>query len=138
MTNIVELGQYAKFLFPTHEIARLNKIGEFGVTRDDIDVTAHDSSGNADDWMAGQIHGGELTVSGFLTTGDTSGQMAAITDCLAGTKRIGTIQLPNVAKSTWTAMMYCKSYKIDSDLKGPLGIAMVFKVSGQPVWTAST
>jgi hypothetical protein len=135
MTADAELGQYTTLKFPTYAIAKLNKIGEFGVTRDDLDVTAHDTSGNADDWIAGQLHGGNLTVSGFLITSDTSGQMAAITDCLAGTKRTMTITLPNTDASTWVATAHCSSYKINPDLKGAIGITMTFKISGVPVWT---
>jgi len=135
MTADAELGQYTTFKFPTYAIAKLSKIGEFGVSRDDLDVTAHDTSGNADDWIAGQIHAGDITLTGFLITTDTSGQIAAITDCLAGTKRVGTITLPNTDGSTWACTMHCKSYKINPDLKGAIGITLVMKCSGAPTWT---
>lgn len=133
--SAAEKGAGTTFTFNSYAIAELTTIGEFGVTRDDIDVTSYDSSGNAYEYIAGLVNGGELTCAGNLITGDTSGQMAAITACLAGTKATGTITLANTAASTWSATMHCKSYKITTGLKDALKISFVFKISGVPTWT---
>lgn len=133
--STAEKGAGSQFVWNSNAIVELTTIGEFGVTTDDIDVTSHDSSNNAYEYIAGLKNGGELSLAGNLITTDTSGQMAAITACLAGTKATGTITLPNTAASTWAATMHCKSYKINPDLKGALKISFVFKISGQPVWT---
>lgn len=132
---MAELGQYTQFKKGTTLIAEIYNIGGFGVTRDDIDVTSHDTSGNADDFIPGMKHGGEIALEGWLKTSDSSGQMQAITDCLAGTKSTYTITLPNSDASTWAATMYCKRYLITPDLKGALKIAFTMKVTGLPTWT---
>ena len=133
--SAAEKGAGTQFAFNGYNIVELTSIGEFGVTRDDIDVTSYDSSNNAYEYIAGLTNGGELTCAGNLITSDSSGQMAATTACLAGTKATGTITLANTAASTWSATMRCKSYKINADLKGALKISFVFKISGQPTWT---
>lgn len=117
-----------------YAIAEITKIGAFGVTRDDIDVTNHDTSNNCDDWIAGQCHGGELAITANLIRTDTSGQVRVMqTALLAGTKEVYTITLPSC--STWAATMHCKSYKVNDDLKNQVTVDLVFKVSGVPTWT---
>ncbi len=133
--SAAELGAGSQFVWNSYAIVELTNIGEFGVTRDDVDVTSHDSSNNAYEYLPGMKNGGELSIAGNLISSDASGQMAAITACLTGTKATGTITLPNTAASTWAATMHCKSYKINPDLKGALKISFVFKISGQPTWT---
>ncbi|MDD3135023.1 MAG: phage tail tube protein [Methanoregula sp.] len=118
-------------------IAEITDIGDFGATRDDIDVTSHDSDDGAMEYIAGMIEGGELTVTCNLLSGDTSGQIAAIaTDIAAATKSTYTIILSNTGASTFVFSAYVKSYKIKSDLKGAIKVTLTFKISGAPVFTA--
>jgi hypothetical protein len=118
-----------------NQIAELQTIGEFGVTKADLDVTAHDSSGNAMDYLPGLAEGGELACTGNLKTGDTDGQMAAIVDCLAGTRQYYTLTLPNTALSTFVFLGYVKSYRINPQLKDVIKISLTFKIANQPVFT---
>lgn len=124
---------------PLHEpIAEITDFGEYGVTRADLDVTNHDSSGNAEEYIAGLIQGGEFTVTANMISGDTSGQMKAITQCLAGTIGIYIIRLPNTSLSTYEFYGYCKSYKIKAETKGVIKMTMTFKVAKQaPTFTVT-
>ena len=135
MTNAT-LGQGTTLKKGEYAIAKLYQIGDFGGSRDDLDITTHDTSGNADEFMAGMIHGGEFTVLGYLDAGDTSGQIAAIgTDFGAGTKSTYTITLPNSEASTWAFTGHVKTYRVTPELKGAIRISITFKISGAPVWT---
>ena len=116
-----------------YRIAEVTKIGAFGVKRNMLDVTSHDSPGNADDWISGLISGGDLKITANLIRTDTSGQMQAITDMLSGAKTSYTITLPT--GSTWVATMACSEYQVNDDVKKELTLDLSFKVSGQPVWT---
>lgn len=118
-------------------IIELSDIGDFGASRADIDITSHDSDNGAMEYMAGMLEGGELTVTGNFISGDTSGQIAAITtDIAASTKSTYSLYLNNAGDSTFVFTGYVKSYKIKSDLKGAIKITLTFKISGAPVFTA--
>ena len=133
MTSLAQRGQGTTLKKATYTIAEITKIGAFGLTRDDVDVTSQDTSGNSDDWIAGQIHGGNLKITANLIRTDTSGQVQAVTDCLAGTKSSYTITLPN--GSIWVATAHCSSYMVNVDLKNQVTLDLTFKISGVPTWT---
>ena len=114
-------------------IAEITDIGEFGGARGDVNVTSHDSAGNYEEYIAGMIEGGEFTCTCNFVASDTEGQMAAIVDCLAGTRQIYTITM--ASGSTFVATMHVKSYKIQNSLKDAMKLILVFKVDGQPTFT---
>jgi hypothetical protein len=116
-----------------YHIAEITKIGAFGAKRNMIDVTSHDTAGNADDWISGLLQGGDLKITANMIHTDTSGQVQAVSDMLAGNKTSYTITLPT--GSTWVATMTCEEYQVTSDLKNTITIDLSFKVSGVPVWT---
>lgn len=123
---------------PTHApIAEITDLGDFGITRPELDVTNHDSSGNAEEFIAGIIQAGEFTVACNLISGDTSGQMAALASCLAGTSGVYIIRLPNDDLSTFEFYGYVKSYRIKDETKGLIKATLTFKVArAAPSWTA--
>jgi len=133
--SAAEAGKGTTFTWGSYAIAEIDTINDFGVTRDKIEVTSHDSSGNFKEFIAGLASCGDITLTGNLISTDTSGQMQAITDCLAGTKKTGTLTLPNTDASTWAATMFCSDYKITPDRAGALKIKLVMTVSGSPTWT---
>ena len=136
MASSAQLGKGTTFKWgTTYYIAEIDTISDFGVSRDDVEISSHDSSGNFKEFMAGLAQGADITLTGNLITGDTSGQMQAITDCIAGTTKTGTITLPNTDASTWAATMYCKDYKITPNRTGALKIRLVMKITGVPTWT---
>lgn len=114
-------------------IAEIVSLGEFGGARADVNVTSHDSTGNYEEYIAGMIEGGEFAVTCNFIRTDTSGQIQAITDCLAGTRQVYTITLPG--GSTFVATMHVKSYKILDALADAIKLNLVFKVDGAPTFT---
>ena len=118
-----------------YAFAELDQIGEFGITRVDLDVTTHDSSDNAMAYLAGILDGGTIPVRGNFKAGDASGQMQAITDCANGTHKTYRITLPNTAATKYTFYGHCSSIKVNPDMKGPIKFSAVFRVSGKPVWS---
>lgn len=124
---------------PTHaKIAEITDLGDVGITRPEIDVTNHDSSGNAEEFIAGLIQGGEFTVNCNLIAGDTSGQIAAIASCLAGTTGSYIIRHANSTHSTYQFYGYVKSYRIKSETKGTIKATLTFKVArAAPAFTAT-
>ena len=114
-------------------IAEIVEIGEFGGARADVNVTSHDSSGNYEEYIAGMIEGGEFACTCNFVRTDTTGQIQAITDCLAGTRQVYTIALPG--GSTFVSTMHVKSYKILDSMKDAIKLTLVFKIDGQPTFT---
>lgn len=135
MVSASELGDGASFTWGSYEIAEIETINDFGVTRDKVEVTNHDSTDHFKEFIAGLATASDITLAGNLITGDTSGQMQAITDCLAGTKKTGTITLPNTAASTFSATMFCSDYHITPSRTGALKFKFVMTISGKPTFT---
>lgn len=116
-----------------YAIAEITNLGEFGGSRADVNVTSHDSTGNYEEYIAGMIEGGEFPCTCNFVATDTSGQVQAITDCLAGTRQVYTITLPQ--GSTFSATMHVKSYKILDALQDAIKLNLVFKIDGVPTFT---
>jgi hypothetical protein len=132
---MAELGKGATLKDSSdYAIARIKTIGAFGVTKADIETTTHDVSGNFRSYMAGLGDGGEIPVTCDLLTSDSSGQIAAIADCLAGTEDTYTITLPNTDASTFVFRGYVKSYKIDPRINDTIGLDLVFKTTGSTAY----
>jgi hypothetical protein len=64
---------------------------------------------------------------------DTSGQVQAITDCLAGTRQVYTITMAQ--GSTFEAIMHVKSFKFVNAMKDAIKLNLVFKIDGVPTFT---
>jgi hypothetical protein len=117
-------------------IIEITDIGDFGISRAELDVTSHDSDDSGNEYIAGLIDGGDLTISGNFISSDTSGQIAAISgDFKAGTKSTYTIILANTELSTFVFTAHVKSWKVKSDLKGAQKLTITFKISGKPTFT---
>jgi hypothetical protein len=117
-------------LMPDHApIGDITDISDFGQQVNDIEVTAHDSSGNAEEYISGVISGGEITLTVNFDATDTSGQMAFVAAVSTGAPRQYVIRLPNSGTNTFTFWGYCKSYKVKSELKGAIKATLVFKLT---------
>lgn len=118
-------------LMPDHApIGDITDISDFGQSVNDIEVTAHDSSGNAEEYISGVISGGEITLTVNFDATDTSGQMAFVTAVSTGTPRQYVIRLPTgTSPKTFTFWAYCKSYKVKPELKGAIKATLVFKLT---------
>ena len=121
-------------------IAQIDDMGDFGEASSDVNVTSHDTSGNYEEFIQGMKDGGELSITCVYSKTDTSGQIAAITDCQAGTRSTYTITFAagTGTGSTWSALMHIKSYKIKAPIKDAITIAFVFKIDGQPTFAAGS
>jgi hypothetical protein len=136
MASAAELSQGSTFAWGSATIAEVTSIGKIGIKNNAQEVTSHDTSNNSDDWIGGQVIGGELPISGNFVSGDTSGQIQLFADCAAGTKKVITITLANTAASTWVATGLCTEVNVDpADLKGIIKFDAKFKISGLPVFT---
>lgn len=117
-------------------IIELTDIGEFGISRSEVDVTSHSSDNSSNEFIAGMIEGGELTVTGNFISSNTAGQIAAIgADFRSGARKAYTITLANTEASTFVFDAHVKSWKVKADLKGKQTITITFKISGKPTFT---
>lgn len=114
-------------------IAEITNLGKFGGSRADVNVTSHDSTGNYEEYIAGMIEGGEFPCTCNFIRTDTDGQLAAITDCLAGTRQVYTITMSN--GSIFAATMHVKSFGFVNAMKDAIKLELVFKVDGVPTFT---
>ena len=110
-------------------IGDITDISDFGQQVNDIEVTAHDSSGNAEEYISGVISGGEITLTVNVDATDTTGQQAFMAAVSTGAVRQYKITLPNTDLSTFTFWGYAKSYKVKSELKGAIKATLVFKLT---------
>ena len=131
------IGKGASFKDASNNaVAEISDLGEFGESAADIDVTNLDTSNNFMEYIAGMREGGEFPLTCNFVKTDTSGQIALITDCQNGTRDTYTITFAGGA--TWAALMYPKSYKIRVPVKEVIKITFVFKICGQPTFSAGS
>jgi hypothetical protein len=121
-------------------IGLITTFGGFGNSSDVLDKTTHDISGNFYAYMAGLRKGKPVTLTCDLSGNDTSGQIACIADCLAGTEDTYTITLPNNEASTYIFRGFVSSWDVVPNLKSQITLALTFQPTGStaypgPYWT---
>lgn len=112
-------------------IARLTEIGEFRPTRDDIDVTTHDSANGWRDFRPGLVDPGELTFTG-VWIGDTT-QVALITDITQGISQENIYSYRIVVPrglGTFTCEGYLRDVGINPQMDGRIEFSGVLKWTG--------
>jgi len=114
-------------------LAELTSIGGPKLKVDTIDLTSHDSTSGFREFVAGLKDGGEIKIEGNFIAGDTSGQIAFITDLKAGTKREVIITGPAAGAFTWTFDAIGTDYEPTFPDDGKLGFSASLKVTGVPV-----
>lgn len=116
-----------------YEIAEVKAIGKFGGKKADVNVTSTDSSGNCMEYIPGMMEGGSIPMTCVFVATDTSGQVQAITDFLAGTRAAYTITM--ATGSTYSGLMYVNEYQVTNVLEKEITIDIVLKVAAYPTFT---
>ena len=121
-----------KLLRDGTEVARLLNISPPEVTRDDMDVTDHDSPDGYKEYIPGLKDGGEVSIEGHLIpTDDTQKGLLAAVDI--NEPEPWTIEFPTVPKLRITFDGYVKSYKVgDAPVDDVMKFTAVIKVTGKP------
>ena len=116
-------------------IAESVEIGFPGINTEIIDVSSEDSTSAFREFIAGMHDGGEFTVDANFIKGDTTGQVALMTDAAAGTARTAIITLYGGA--TWTVTAICTKVQPSGGMTEQQKISFAFKVTGVPVFAAT-
>jgi predicted secreted protein len=121
-----------KLLRDETEVARLLNISPPEVTRDDMDVTDHDSPDGYKEYIPGLKDGGEVSIEGHLIpTDDTQKGLLAAVDI--NEPEPWTIEFPTVPKLRIAFDGYVKSCKVgDAPVDGVMTFTAAIKVTGKP------
>lgn len=114
-------------------VARLLTIGPPEMSRDDMDVTDHDSPDGFKEFVPGLKEAGEVPVEGHLIPTDETqiGLLAAVD---IDEPEEWTIEFPTVPKLSIRFMGYVKSFKVgDAPVDGVMTFSATIKVTGKPV-----
>ncbi|MFA5458780.1 MAG: cadherin-like beta sandwich domain-containing protein [Synergistaceae bacterium] len=115
-------------------IAGIETITYSGITMSMATVHPHDAASRFAEVVATVGDSGEIGISGVLYLTDTDGQIAAIADAKAGTKREAIITGPDDAPFTWTMDAIFTNFTPDFDRQGVLTYSATLKASGEPVF----
>jgi Lambda phage tail tube protein, TTP len=116
-------------------LANITKIGEIGVTSDEIEVTDLDSPSGYKEFIAGAKDAGEVALEGFVKSEDN---MEALLD-LAESQAVKEYTLTFVSGSVWTFDAFVKMIK-EGEVT-PDGVRKFvgsIRISGAPVYTPAT
>ena len=132
MPEVARKTHGTKLLRDGTEVARLLNISPPEVTRDDMDVTDHDSPDGYKEYIPGLKDGGEVSIEGHLIpTDDTQKGLLAAVDI--NEPEPWTIEFPTVPKLRITFDGYVKSYKVgDAPVDDVMKFTAVIKVTGKP------
>lgn len=121
---------YTRLLRDNDPIAELTEIGELSVEVDDIEVTNYDSDVGYKEYIPGMYDGGELTITGNLTSDDA--QAGLESDYQAGTLQDFIFAFPNSLNSSWEFSAYVKNYGTNQPIDDALKFNATLKISGKP------
>jgi hypothetical protein len=96
------------------------------------EMTNHDSTGGFAEFIATIKDGGEISIEGNFVAGDTTGQIAMITDIKAGTKRQIILTAPS-SLFTWTSDVIGTDFEPTFPHAGMIGFKATLKATGEPV-----
>lgn len=116
----------------TVALAELLNVSGPGIKVNAIDVTSDDSTSGFIEVIGGLGDGGEFTAELNFIPGDTTGQIALITDMIAKTKREVILTGPTAGAYTWTATCLCTNIEPAHPMDDKLTLSVTFKVSGVP------
>lgn len=121
-----------------NDIAEIVDFGGFGESRDVLEVTSHDSSGNAVERIMGMFNAADITMTcnfvpqPTMLDSDNSGQYVAIKDFLNGTRKQWVIHLANTDATTFTFWGFVSSYTLTSPNKGVIQLSITMSITGKP------
>lgn len=116
-------------------VAHLTNIDPPEITRDDKDVTDHDSPNSTREFIPGLLNGGEVPLEGYLyPTDDTQRSLAAAAQIEE--PEPWTIEFPTVPVLSVNFMGYVNSFKVGAaPVDGELTFTSKIKVTGLPTIT---
>ena len=119
-------------------VGSLTSIGEIGVEISEIDVTTLDSPNGAKEFIAGDMDAGTCEIAGYIKKTDdeaTVTKMMALIN--AGSTEDWDVTFPSGAK--WSFAAFVQSFKTTEETpEGLIGFSGSLRISGLPVYTAST
>lgn len=113
-------------------LAEITDIAGPGISFDTIGVTSYSSPNAFKEFIAGFGDGGEVTIEGNFISGDTTGQIAFITDAFAKTIREVIITDPADSATEWTFDALVTALEFRRPLEEQLGFTATLKISGVP------
>lgn len=114
-------------------VARLLNIDPPELSRDDMDVTDHDSPGGFREFIPGLKQGGEVPVEGHLIPTDNT-QKGLLVAVDIDVPEEWTIKFPTVPELCIRFMGYVKSFKVGpAPVDGKMTFNATIKVTGKPV-----
>ena len=119
-------------------VGSLTTIGEIGLEIEEIDITTLDSPDKAKEYMAGDLDAGELSIAGYIKKLDDEATVTKMMSLIAaGSTEAWEVEFPSGAK--WNFNAFVKSFKTaESTTDGLIGFSGSLRVSGLPVYTASS
>ena len=115
-------------------VAELTKIKGLKIKSDTIDTTTFDSPDAFKTSVQGMMEADDVGIEGFFSFGDTTGQLAMLTDMQSRTSRQIIITFPAVTGTTWTFNGYIADLEIGNvNADGLIPFTSAIKVSGKPV-----
>ena len=129
----------AKFAYGTtltrggNAVAELINIGGVDISMDALDVTSHSSADGYKEFIGGLINPGELPISGNFFPGDSTGQVALLTDLNNRTLQSFVITLPAAMATTWTFSALVTKFKAaEAPVDGKVPFEATLQISGKP------
>ncbi|WP_336772301.1 phage tail tube protein [Paenibacillus sp. MMO-58] len=120
-----------KFKIGSNFVASLTSVSGPELSADTIDTTTLDSNGGYRDFIAGFKDGGEVSVSGFLDTGDT-GQIAIYNAFNVGSRDSYTILFPPELGGSWNFTGIVTGFSTSFELEDAISFEATIKVAGAP------
>lgn len=132
MTEVARKTHGTKLKRGDEYVARLLNISPPELSRDDIEVTDHDSPDSTKEFIPGLKDGGEVSVEGHLIpTENTQTSLLAAVDL--DEPEAWTIEFPTVPKLYISFMGYVKNFKVgDAPVDGVMTFTAAIKVTGKP------
>ena len=132
MTEVARKTHGTKLKRGDEYVARLLNISPPELSRDDIEVTDHDSLDSTKEFIPGLKDGGEVSVEGHLIpTENTQTSLLAAVDL--DEPEAWTIEFPTVPKLYISFMGYVKNFKVgDAPVDGVMTFTAAIKVTGKP------
>ncbi len=132
MTELARKTHGTKLKRGDEYVAKILNIDPPELSRDDIDVTSHDSPDGTREFIPGLKNGGEVAIEGHLIpTDDTQTGLLAAIDI--DDPEAWTIEFPTVPKLYINFQGYVKSFKVgDAPVDGAMTFSATIKVTGKP------
>lgn len=114
-------------------VAQLSSISGPSLSAETIDVTTHDSSNAAREFVAGLIDGGTVDIEGVYDP-DNASQTSLRTDLVARTPVTYTITFTDTTPAIVTVSLLWTSFTPSAAADGALSFSASAKVTGLPTW----